>query len=248
MTALPATILSILLVSAIALVGILLFTLRREWIEHILLYLISFSAGALLGDVFLHIIPEMTEEAGFTLDASMYILGGIVVSFIIEKIIHWRHCHVLPHEQHYHPVGILNLIGDGAHNIIDGILIAGSFLVSIPLGIATTTAVALHEIPQEISDTALLLYSGFTRRSAILFNLLSAAGALLGGLIVLALPFDAKAVASMLLPLAAGNFLYIAGADLIPELHKEVDVRHSLLQLLCICAGIGFMWWLTLLK
>lgn len=239
------TIGSVLAVSLISLIGLALFSLRRSTLECCLLPFISFSSGALLGDVFIHIIPEIAEETESLEKALLILLGGIVFSFIIEKVIHWRHCHVLPSEHHYHPVGILNLFGDGAHNLIDGALIAGSFLVSTPVGIATTVAVALHEIPQEIGDFALLLYSGYERRKAILFNLLSALAALVGAIVVLASSRTLPLIGEYLLPLAAGNFIYIAGADLIPELHKETRLSSAFVQLLSMCAGIGVMLALT---
>ena len=179
---------------------------------------------------------------------SMGILIGILASFVIEKIIHWHHCHVLPSSEHHHPVGMLALVGDGIHNTVDGALIAGSFLVSSELGIATTIAIALHEIPQEISDYALLIYSGYTRKAALLWNFCSALTAIIGALIVLLSRSEHPEFLTILMAFAAGNFLYIAGADLIPELHKETRLRSALIQLILICIGIGLMQTLTTLE
>jgi zinc and cadmium transporter len=247
MTDSPAllTLASVILVSAISLIGIVTFALHEHFVRRILLPLVGFSTGALLGDVFLHMFPEMTGDPAAFPRKLLLVLAGILLSFIIEKIIHWRHCHcsALPskHESHIHPMGMMNLIGDGIHNILDGALIAGSFLVSVPLGIATTLAVVFHEIPQEIGDFAVLLYSGFTRGRALFLNVLSGLAAIAGAVIVLLFAKALPVLGDFLLPIAAGNFLYIAGSDLIPELHKETRLFHALLQLLTILIGIGIM-------
>jgi len=147
-----------------------------------------------------------------------------------------------------HPVGIMNLVGDAMHNFIDGMLIASSYLISPSIGIATTLAVALHEIPQEIGDFAVLLFSGFTVRRAALLNLISALVAFLGAFVVFSASSTLPNVAGFLLPVAAGNFLYIAGADLMPELHKETRLSRAFLQLIAILSGLGIMQLLTLLE
>ena len=242
----------VILVSLISLIGIVLFALNEKLVRRMLLPLIGFSTGALLGDVFIHMLPEMAEEENFR-NRLLLILVGILLSFIIEKVIHWRHCHCsgLPLQDdrhHVHPMGVMNLVGDGIHNFIDGALIAGSFLVSTPIGIATTIAVILHEIPQEIGDFAILLYSGFTRRKALFFNLLSGCVAIVGTILVLLTAKTLPLAGAWLLPIAAGNFLYIAGSDLIPELHKDARISRALLQLLTILAGIGVMFALTVLE
>lgn len=239
---------AVLIVSVISFVGIALFAVSESFIRRSLVYLVSLAAGVLLGEVFIHILPEVTEERGMTASVSVGILIGIIASFIIEKIIHWHHCHVLPSSDHHHPVGMLTLVGDGIHNVVDGALIAGSFLVSSELGIATTIAIALHEIPQEISDYALLIYSGYTRKAALLWNFCSALVAVFGALIVLISRSEHPDFLPLLMAFAAGNFLYIAGADLIPELHKETRLRSALTQLILICAGIGMMQILTTLE
>lgn len=243
-----AALIAILLVSSVSFVGIALFSASEGFIRRSLVYLVSLAAGVLFGEVFIHILPEITEEAGMTAHVTMGILLGIVTSFVIEKIIHWHHCHVLPSSDHHHPVGILALVGDGIHNIVDGALITGAFLVTPELGVATTIAIAFHEIPQEISDYALLIYSGYTRKSALLWNFGSALLALLGALLVLMFRGEDTGYLSVLMAFAAGNFLYIAGADLIPELHKETRLRSALLQLLLISTGLGLMQALTMLE
>lgn len=240
--------LAIAVVSLISFIGVLTFVVDHKAVEKLLLPMVSFSAGALFGDVFLHLLPELAEDGGWTLDVSLWLMGGILLSFIVEKMIHWHHCHMLPTEHHYHPVGTMSLIGDGLHNMLDGILIAGSFLVSMPLGIATTIAVILHEIPQEIGDFALLLFSGFSRGKALLFNFGSALTAFLGGALVFLFASSIPSVTSVLVPLAAGNFLYIAGSDLLPELHKETRLRQAVLQLILLIAGVGIMFALKFLE
>jgi len=236
---------SVLLVSLVSLAGVFLLSLSDKLIKRILLYLVSFSTGALLGNVFLHLLPEIVQSS-MNLDKSLLIvLLGILFSFTIEKFIYWRHCHSLDCDNHIHPVGPLVLIGDAAHNVVDGILIATSYLISIPLGVATTLAVLLHEIPQEFGDFAVLLHSGMKKGRALFFNFLSALTAFLGAFAVLALSSSVEGIEGILLPLAAGNFLYIAGADLIPELHKETKLKNALLQLLWMIAGIGLMYGLA---
>lgn len=236
------SLLSVVGISLLSLVGIALFLAEERFTKRIVQYLVSFSTGALFGDVFLHIFPEISSEGGFALWQSFLILGGILFSFSIEKFIHWHHCHHMPSEDHYHPVGTMTLIADGLHNIVDGVLITGSFLVDTRLGIATTIAVALHELPQEIGDYALLIYSGYTRKSALFWNFLSGLTAVIGAVVTL---FAAGAVdhfVEIILPLAAGNLLYIAGSDLIPELHKHTQVKQGVLQLVGILLGILTMY------
>jgi zinc and cadmium transporter len=209
---------------------------------------VSFAAGALFGDAIIHLIPEAFENIQSGETVSILVLAGIIFFFVLEKFIHWRHCHVLGSEKHLHPVVFTNIIGDFAHNFIDGILIAGSFLVSIPLGISTTIAVILHEIPQEIGDFGVLLYGGMTVRKALLFNFLSATSAIFGAVLTLAVGAHLKEYVFFLLPVAAGGFLYIAGSDLIPELKHETKIAASIGQLLAILLGIGVMMGLLLME
>ncbi len=238
---------SVLGVSLVSLTGVFLLLMHESVLRRILPTLVSFSTGALLGDVFLHMLPEMTED-GATNMSWLIVLAGILASFILEKFIHWHHCHVVKCDEHHHPLGIMNLVGDFLHNGIDGVLIAGSYLVSIELGIATTVAVLFHEIPQEIGDVGILLYSGYSRAKTILFNFGTALSSIVGALIIIALQTSSTDVAAVLLPFAAGNFLYIAGSDLIPELHKETAPHRSLVQLIGIVVGIGVMAALLLME
>ncbi len=242
--------LSVALVSAVSLVGVVVLTLRIDIVSKILLYLVSFSTGAILGTVFFHLLPEVMEHAGDPLVGSAWILVGMMLAFCVEKFIHWHHCHRTEHDDagghHNHPLGALILIGDGIHNFLDGTLIAAAYLVSVPVGIAATVAVILHEIPQELGDISLLLHSGFSRNKAILWNFLSACTAIVGAGIALFFETKMDGIEFILLPIAAGNFLYIATTDLIPELHKETRLQKSAVQALLLLVGIGFMAWLSL--
>lgn len=228
---------SVLIVSLMSLVGIFLLSFQEKIIKKILLYLVSFATGALFANVFGHLLPEIVEESIDLPLSLMLVFVGILFSFAIEKFIHWRHCHTLECHHQTHSVGKMMIIGDGAHNITDGILIATAYLVDIPLGIATTVAVIFHEIPQEIGDFSVLLHSGYSRGRALVLNFLSALTAILGAVVVLLLHGSVHGIEQVLLPLTAGNFLYIAGSDLIPELHKETRLGRAILQLLCIIAG-----------
>jgi len=232
---------SILLVSLVSLVGVFLLSLHDALLRKMLLPLVGFATGTLFANAFLHLLPEAIEAAENPLMPFSLTLAGIILFFIIEKFIHWHHCHTLDCPDHTHPLGTMMLIGDGVHNITDGILIASAFLVSTELGIATTVAVLFHEIPQEIGDFAVLIHSGYSRMRALAWNLISAATAFLGAIVVILLHRSLENIELILIPLTAGNFLYIAGSDLLPELHKEVKFSAAFRQLLCILAGIAVM-------
>ncbi len=238
---------SVFIVSLISLVGIATISIRMESLQKILLLLVSFAAGGLLGGAFIHLIPEAFEEFGFGANISLYVLAGVVAFFILEKIIHWRHCHVPTSRQHPHPLALMNLLGDGVHNFIDGLIIGASYLAGIQLGIVTTIAVILHEIPQEIGDFGVLVYGGFSRKKALLLNFLTALTAVLGTVLVLLLG-NIEGMANFLVPFAAGGFIYIAGSDLIPELNKRCFVfKNSVTQLVMLVLGMAVMYSLTLL-
>jgi zinc and cadmium transporter len=238
------TILSVIIVSLASLIGVLGLALKENTLRKIIIYLVSFSAGALFGGAFIHLLPEAFRESNAMM-VSTGVLSGIVIFFVVEKVIHWRHCHMPTNKHHLHPVGILNLIGDGVHNFIDGLVMAAAYLTSIPLGIVTTLAVLLHEIPQELGDFGVLLHAGFTKKKALWFNLLSALTAIIGAVAGLIIGAYSQSIKLFLLPFAAGGFIYIAGADLIPELHKDVcespSTSRSLLQLLFFVLGIVLM-------
>lgn len=237
---------SVIVVSLISLVGLFTLSFRAERLKKILIYMISFAAGALLGDAFFHLLPEIVEEQGFGVNISLYILSGIAFFFIVEKIIHWRHCHHPITKDHPHPFAWMNLFGDGVHNFLDGLIIGAAYIVSLPVGIATTIAVILHEIPQEIGDFSILIHGGFSRAKALFLNFFSALLAVLGAVIALLLSTRTEGLTTFLVPFAAGGFVYIALSDLIPELHKEEDWRKSVLQLFAFAIGIAIMFTLLL--
>jgi len=236
-----ATLIAVVVISLISLVGVLTLLLRPDTLRRGLLVLISFAAGALLGDAFLHLIPEIAEsKEGFDSVASFSLLAGVVSFFILEKVLHWHHSHV-PSEEVLHPVAITNLLGDGLHNFLDGAIVAGAFLVSPKLGIATAIAVALHEIPQELGDFGILVHAGMRPSRALGFNLLSSLAAILGAVVTLYLAGAIDGVERVLVPLTAGGFVYIASTDLIPELHKEPEAGKSVVQLACLLGGVAVM-------
>ena len=241
------TILSVIIVSLVSLIGVFALTVRKRLLSKTLLFLVSLSAGTLLGGAFLHLLPEAIEGHGFTVELSLFVLAGIILFFILEKFIHWRHDHCHPahpliHEDNPHHIGIMNLVGDGIHNFADGLIIAGSYLVNLHLGIATTIAVILHEVPQELADFGVLLYSGYTKKKALLFNFLSAAVAIVGAIVGLILGANSETFIHFILPFAAGGFIYIAGSNLIPELHKECKLCDTVWHIFALLLGILLMY------
>lgn len=233
---------SVFIVSLVSLVGVFLLSLDEKRLKKILIYLVSLSAGSLFGDAFFHLLPEAAGKNGLDLRISLYLLIGFITCFVLEKFIHWRHCHIVAGKDHPHPFSSLILFSDGVHNFIDGMIIGASYLASVPLGISTTLAVISHEIPQEIGDFASLIYGGFGKAKAIFLNFLSALTAFLGAALILILRNHYGELIDFLIPFAAGNFIYIAGSDLIPELHKEVKAKNSLFQLICFIIGLLLMY------
>ncbi len=242
------TLASILAISLISLIGIATLSLNLKKLKHFLIYLIAFSAGALFGDAFIHLLPEIIESSGFTLTTSFFILLGIAIFFSLEKLVYWQHCHMPITKEHVHTFATMNLVGDAFHNFIDGIIIGASYLINIPTGIATTLAVALHEIPQEIGDFGVLIHGGFTKKRALMVNFATALTAFLGAILALVATSYIAHVEYYLVPLAIGGFIYIAGSDLIPELHKNFGIRKSFFQVVSFIAGIAVMALLLLLE
>jgi zinc and cadmium transporter len=238
---------SVFLVSLISLIGLFALSIKVDRLRTILIYLISFSAGALFGDAFIHLLPEVVEGQGFGVFAGLYIISGILLFFILEKVICWQHCHMPITKNHVHSFAYMNLLGDGLHNFIDGLVIGASYLAGVQIGIATTLAVLLHEIPQEIGDFGILIHGGFSRGKALLLNFASALLAVVGVIIVL-IAGEIGNITQIILPLVIGGFIYIAGSDLIPELHKETKISKSLLQILSFVLGIIVMLSLLLLE
>ena len=231
-------------IALIAFIGIFTLALKDKLLNKILLVLISLSAGALMGGAFLHLIPEATENSE-GLNTFVFILIGFVLFFVIEKVLHWRHCHdgkCDVHTFHY-----MNLIGDSIHNFIDGLIISASFIASIPLGVTTTIAIAAHEIPQEIGDFGVLIYGGFKKKKAIVLNFTIALLTVVGGIVGYFISSNIEHTVVFLLPFAAGGFIYIAATDLIPEIKKELDIKKSMATMIVFICGLILMWLIKIL-
>lgn len=252
---------AVVLTSAVSLIGVVALSMRHTVLEKGLFLLISLSAGALFGDALIHLIPEAFEELGDPTAAGLYVLSGILLFFVLEKFLHWHHTHHLSESEpcskedelrleggRVKPLGALVLASDGVHNFLDGAIIAASFLVNPAVGIASTIAIILHEIPQEIGDFGLLLHAGFSRARALLVNFLSALAAIAGALFVFVAGSAANSLIPIMLAFAAGGFLYVAGSDLVPELHTTKDPKKSLVQFLMLVVGILLMASLTLIE
>lgn len=215
----------------------LLYT-KKELLSKILLFLISLSAGALMGGAFLHLIPEALEDIDPTI-VGVIVLSAFLSFLLLEKFFHWRHCH--DEKCDIHNIGRLNLVGDTIHNFIDGVVISASFLVDTNIGVATTLAIALHEIPQEIGDFGVLLYAGYDKTRALIFNYIVASTVIFGGLAGYFFNSFISGFLPYMLPFAAGGFIYIAASDLIPEIRKEENVKKSALSILIFVSGLLFM-------
>jgi zinc and cadmium transporter len=229
-------------VSAIPLTGLLLLRQQTERVRLVALWLVSFAIGALLGGAVLHLMPEAFERFGSGPAAPLYLLAGFLGFFVLEKFL-WLHGHdrATAAPARLQPVAMLNLVGDGLHNLLDGMLIAAAYSAEPSLGLATTIAVILHEVPQEIGDFGILIYSGLSLPRAVLFNFLSGAVALAGAAVTLMIGQVSVGFTDALLPVAAGGFIYIAASDLVPELRKEESRTRSLGQIGLVVLGIGFM-------
>ncbi|HLD60330.1 MAG TPA: ZIP family metal transporter [Candidatus Bilamarchaeaceae archaeon] len=230
-----------IVVSLVSLVGVLISSKKQEKGEMFLLLMVSFATGTLLAGAFFDLLPESVELLGAE-QASFFVLLGLLVFFLLERFVFWHHHH---HEDHKHekPLAYLTLIGDGLHNFFDGAAIAASFMIGPHIGVPTTLAIMAHEIPQEIGDFSLLVYSGFTKSKALLFNLLSAFAAVLGALFFFYFSTIIDNLNGFGLAFTAGMFIYIAGVDLIPELFHNVEkgkhkLNTDLLQTATILLGI----------
>lgn len=246
--------LSVTLVSLLSLVGLVAFSRRTDVLERRLPLLVSLAAGVLLGSAILHLLPEAVEALGSGLRLPLLFLVGFLGFFVLERYL-WFHHHGpeatpagLGHRPGHaladdcpdpHPVVVMNLVGDGVHNLIDGMAIGAAYLIDPAAGVATTLAIVLHEIPQEIGDFAILVHGGLTVRRALLLNLASALLAVVGTALALVLGQAVDGFAASLLPITAGSFLYIAAADLIPEIHRHRDPSRALGQALFLFLGVG---------
>ncbi|MFH1786713.1 MAG: ZIP family metal transporter [archaeon] len=231
------------IISLISLVGVFGLAVKDDILKKLLLVLIGLASGGLLGGAFFHLLPEVMGAGEIIF---VYLMVGFVLFFITEKYLYWRHCHDGKCE--IHTFTYMNMIGDMIHNFIDGLVIAGSFLVGTHVGWITTLAVAMHEIPQELGDFAVFVYGGFSKSKALVYNFLSALTAVAGAVFGFYLGGHVEGLTVFLLPFAAGGFIYIASSDLIPELHKEPDKKKSMISFLMFVVGLVLMWGLTLLE
>ena len=240
MNPLLASLISVIIVSLISLIGIAFFLFSQQFVNKTLIWLVSFSAGSLMGGAFFHLIPETVDGGNDFLLISIYILTGFCLFFILERVLRWHHCHDADCETHKH-LGHLNLIGDSIHNAIDGLVIISTFTVSPALGIPVTLSIIFHEIPQEIGDFGVLLYSGFKKTSALFYNFLTALTAVGGVLLGYFLLDRIANLNEFLLPFAAGGFIYIAASDLIPEIHQEKSTVRSVISFIIFFLALVFM-------
>lgn len=232
-------ILATFIISLCVWVAVLFIFFKKDLLDKILIFLVSLSAGALMGGAFLHLLPEAAEVINTGLSLEVFLLSFIIF-YLIEKVLHWRHCH--KSECPVHTFGYMNLFGDTIHNFIDGLVIASVFMVDVKLGIATTIAVAIHEIPQEIGDYGVLIYAGFKNKVALLLNYTVALTVVLGGVTGYFLFSSLENFLPYLMPFAAGGFVYIAASDLMPEIRKESNLKKSVVSFLIFILGILIMY------
>jgi zinc and cadmium transporter len=238
----------VFIASVVSMIGVVILYFGFKDISRIVFFLISLAVGAMFGDAFIHLIPEIYREAKNTAVVSSGFLTGIMIFFILDKVLRTHHHHKAGSANDSHVIGPLNMIADAAHNFIDGTLIAASFLASYKIGMATTAAVLLHEIPHEIGDYGVLIHAGYSRMQAMLFNFLTALLAFAGAMITLLLGVSVMHFTTWILPVATGGFIYIAGADLVPELHKDLRPQSIVQQFLAILIGIALMFALLFLE
>lgn len=237
-------------IASLVLAALLAFSARPSWVP----VLVSYAIGALLGASLLEVLPEAVEMSGDVVTVAQSVLVGILLFFLLEKLVLWRHCHEEVCEAHgaghahshahdHGRSGLMITVGDTFHNFVDGVIIAGAFLADFRLGIVTSLAIVAHEIPQEIGDFMILLHSGYTRTQALLLNFLTGVSMVIGGLVGY---FALKAMAGwtpVLLGLAGASMLYVAMSDLIPGLHKRAEIGATLQQVGLIALGIGSVAW-----
>jgi zinc and cadmium transporter len=223
-----------ILMSAIALIGSITLLLSETTLKKLLLPLVALAAGTLLGGALLHMIPAAIEKSGNQVSIYVWILLGFTLFLALEQFLHWHHCHRAPSE--HRPLTYLILIADGVHNFIGGLAVAGAFLIDVRVGISTWLAAAAHEVPQELGDFGILIHGGWKKSKALLYNLLSALTFLVGGIVAYTASFTFDV--TFLLPFAAGNFIYIAAADLIPEIKHEDNPTLNAIHFCSFLVGI----------
>lgn len=223
--------------------------MRVEWVP----VMVSYAIGALLGAVFLEILPHALELTDSYETIGVVLLGGILAFFLLEKLVLWRHCHTAHCETHgvealsasehdHGRSGMMITVGDTVHNFVDGVMIAAAFLVDFKLGVVTAFAIAAHEVPQELGDFLILLHSGYSKFQALALNLLSSVAMILGAVLGYFLLSPLQGLLPYMLAIAASGMIYVAVADLIPGLHKRAALSHTAQQLALIGLGIFTVW------
>jgi zinc and cadmium transporter len=238
MSILGLIILATLITSLISLIGVFSLWMKQSSLDKLIILLVALSAGALLSGAFFHLIPESLESLTSTTVFTV-VIGGFILFFLMEKFLYWHHCH--DGKCDIHPVSYLILFGDGLHNFIDGIIIATSFIVSIPFGIITTILIIGHEIPQELGDFGVLVQGGFSKTKALISNFISQLASILGGIVGYFLSTSIQGIIPYILPFAAGGFIYISASDLVPKLHNEPEIKKSLSSFAFFIIGILIM-------
>ncbi|PPD29060.1 MAG: ZIP family metal transporter [Methylomonas sp.] len=244
LTSLAGIITACLAVSVCSLSSAIAVWLKPETLKWLVPNLVALAVGVLLGDAFIHLIPDAIQRQGEVSQVCLTVLIGMFVFFVLEKGVRWRHDHNVetrPTTNYILPLAKMNLIGDAMHNFVDGILIAGSFLADPLVGLTTTLAIIAHEIPQELGDVGALLRGGFSPRQAVLYNFYCSLTVLPGAIFTLLLSQLAESSLIVLLPIAAGGFIYIAASDLIPVLHERSSLIHLGGQSAAFASGIVFM-------
>lgn len=241
MNSLYLSIIGAVIVGLVSFTGAVSLLLRENFLHKIIIYLVAFSAGALMGGAFFHLLPEALDQGQNSIYVFPWLLLGFCLFYIMERLLRWHHCHSGECESHEH-LGWLNIIGGGIHNIIDGMIIYAAFSVDINLGWSILLSIILHEIPQELGDFGVLIYSGFSKAKALFYNFASAIVAVIGVFIAYFISGFAPNFHYLLLPFAAGGFIYIAASDLIPELHKDNNTKRSLVNFMFFVLALVFMY------
>jgi zinc and cadmium transporter len=226
------------MMSAIALVGAITFALPKATRDRLILPLVAFSAGSLLGGALLHMIPEAVARNYGALSVYLWVVAGFTAFLALEQFLHWHHWHNSSTEEKS-PLSHLKLIGDSIHNFLGGVAVAGAFIVDVRLGITTWLVAAAHEVPQELGKYGVLLHGGWSRGKALLVSGLSSLTFLVGG--IFAYVVSREVDVSFLVPFAAGNFLYIAASDLVPEVNRHHLLGTNLLHFASFTAGIALL-------
>ncbi|WP_455367397.1 ZIP family metal transporter [[Eubacterium] cellulosolvens] len=241
-------------ISCLSLIGVLALVLKENLLDNILFYLVSFASGAILGAAYFDLIPEALELIEVE-SAIVFIALGFVLFYLLERVVYWYHGHghierdQIKVSEVDERAGVksftyLNLIGDGVHNLIDGMVIGASFALSITTGIVASIAVMFHELPQEIGDFAILVYGGIQRLKALMWNFIVSLTAILGVIIVHAI-FRSTQLVGILVGFAGGAFIYLSAAELIPELQKEKKLHKSVIQFILFIIAMIFIWGLV---